>query len=108
LLSDGLLHAAEIVILAAGFFYFAALRRRQTLAPVSAWGGLFLGAGAFQLFDGLVVHKVLRLHQIRNGVDLLPYDLTWNVAGAVLLLLGTALSWHGLKRRLTEAAVDRC
>ena len=29
-----------------------------------------LGLGVFQLFDGVVNHKILRIHQIRSGVDL--------------------------------------
>ncbi|MCO1595396.1 DUF2243 domain-containing protein [Micromonospora sp. RHAY321] len=91
LLSDGLLHAAELIGLVAGFFWFADLRRRAALATRHAWGGFLLGAGGFQVFDGLVDHKVLRLHQIRYGVHLVPYDVLWNVGGAVLLLAGAAL-----------------
>jgi uncharacterized membrane protein len=95
LLSDGLLHTAEIVVLVAGFFAFADLRRRRALAPVSAWAGFFLGLGAFQLFDGIVDHKLLRLHQVRYGVDdLIAYDLAWNAAGAILLLIGAGLAWR--------------
>ncbi|WP_432493256.1 DUF2243 domain-containing protein [Kineococcus auxinigenes] len=30
----------------------------------------------------------LRIHQIRYGVDLLPYDLAWNGAAVVLLGIG--------------------
>lgn len=93
LMSDGLLHAAELVLLVGGFFWFADLRRRQALAPRSAWAGLFLGLGAFQLFDGVVDHKLLQVHQIRYGVDnLLVYDLAWNAAGVVLLLIGALLA----------------
>lgn len=95
LLSDGFLHTAEIVVIVGGFFAFADLRRRHALAPVSAWAGFFLGAGGFQLFDGLVDHKLLGLHQVRYGVDLLPYDLAWNAAGAVLLLVGAVLARRG-------------
>jgi uncharacterized membrane protein len=95
LLSDGLLHTAELVIVVAGFFAFADLRRRRALAPMSAWAGFFLGLGAFQLFDGLVDHKLLRLHQVRYGVaDLFAYDLAWNTAGAILLLIGAGLAWR--------------
>jgi uncharacterized membrane protein len=39
LLSDGLLHTAEIVIIVAGFFAFAESCRCDALGPVSAWGG---------------------------------------------------------------------
>lgn len=88
LLSDGVLHAAELIGLVAGFSLFADLRHRGTLAPAHAWAGGFLGAGAFQLFDGVVDHKVLRLHQIRYEVDLLPYDLAWNLGALVLLAIG--------------------
>ncbi|MEU6203780.1 DUF2243 domain-containing protein [Micromonospora musae] len=98
LFSDGLLHAAELLALVGGFFWFADLRRRQILAPRAAWGGFLLGAGAFQLFDGLVDHKVLRLHQIRYGVHLLPYDVVWNVAGGVLLVAGAVLTWRARSR----------
>ncbi|SCE74717.1 DUF2243 domain-containing protein [Micromonospora chokoriensis] len=98
LLSDGLLHAAEVVALVGGFFWLADLRRRGALSSRLTWGGLLLGAGGFQLFDGLVDHKVLRLHQIRYGVHLVPYDVVWNVAGAVLLLAGIAVVWRSRSR----------
>ena len=91
LLSDGLLHAGELVLLVAGGFGFADLRRRGALAARWAWSGLFLGLGGFQVFDGVVDHKVLRVHQVRYGVDLLPYDVAWNGAGAVLLAVGAVL-----------------
>lgn len=93
LLSDGLLQTAYLALLVAGLFAFADLRRRHALAPRSAWAGFLLGAGAFQVFDGVVDHKVLRVHQVRYGVeDLLTYDLAWNAAGVLLLLLGAGLA----------------
>jgi uncharacterized membrane protein len=92
LLSDGLLHAAELVVLVAGFFLFADLRRRHELARGSARAGLLLGMGGFQLWDGVVDHKLLRVHQVRYGVDTLPYDLAWNGGAVVLLLVGAALA----------------
>ena len=92
LLSDGLLHAGELVALVAGFFLLADLLRRRTLGRGTAWAGFFLGLGGFQLWDGVVDHKVLRLHQVRYGVDTLPYDLAWNGAAVVLLLVGTVLA----------------
>ena len=94
LLSDGLLHAAELVALVAGFFLLADLQRSRALVLPRAWAGFFLGAGSFQLFDGIVDHKVLRLHQVRYGVDLLPYDVVWNLAGGLLVLIGTFLWWR--------------
>ncbi|GGS29733.1 DUF2243 domain-containing protein [Actinokineospora fastidiosa] len=92
LISDGLLHTAELVGLVAGFALFADLLRRRALSTAHAWAGLFLGLGGFQLFDGIVDHKLLRVHQIRYGVDLLPYDLAWNGAGLLLLAVGAVLT----------------
>ena len=92
LLSDGLLHAAELVAIVAGFFMFADLRDRGVSEPTLALSGGFLGAGGFQVFDGLVDHKVLKLHQVRYDVDILPYDLAWNAAGIVLIIVGVILA----------------
>lgn len=92
LVSDGLLHTAELLALVAGFVLYADLRRRHALAPAHALAGLFLGLGGFQLFDGIVDHKLLHLHQVRYGVDVLLYDLVWNAAALVLLAVGAALA----------------
>lgn len=91
LISDGLLHAAELLAIVAGGFLIADLLKRQALTSTYAWAGFFLGLGGFQLFDGIINHKVLRLHQIRYGVYLLPYDVAWIGAGAVLFLIGIGL-----------------
>lgn len=88
LLSDGLLHAAELLMLAAGFYLFVQLCRHGAASRAHAWAGLLLGAGGFQLFDGLINHKLLRLHQVRYVDNLLPYDLAWNAVGVVLLTIG--------------------
>jgi uncharacterized membrane protein len=96
LMTDGFLHAAELLVLVAGFFQYAELRRRNTLDAAHAWSGFFLGAGGFQLFDGIVDHKVLRLHQIRYGVATLPYDIAWNLFAVALLAIGV---WLGVRAR---------
>ncbi len=43
------------------------------------------------LYDGLFQHKVLGLHQIRYHVDVLPYDLVWNIGGGIGILIGAYL-----------------
>ncbi len=92
LVSDGIFHAFGFFALVGGMFMMADLRRRGVL-HWSRWvGGILLGGGVFQLFDGTVHHKLLGLHQIRYGVDLLPYDLTWNITAAVLILAGVVIT----------------
>lgn len=105
LLSDGLLHAVELLLLVAGFFLLADLRRRAALHTRRAWAGFLLGAGGFQLFDGVVNHKVLRLHQIRyDVVDLFVYDAVWIGSAVVLLAAGAAVALTGRDRRTPATA----
>ncbi|WP_194206109.1 DUF2243 domain-containing protein [Superficieibacter sp. 1612_C1] len=94
LLSDGLLHSGELIFFVLGFFMFADLRSRSKLNRTSAWAGFVFGLGAFQLFDGIVDHKLLRLHQIRYVDNVLLYDLVWNVSGLLLLLAGYLIFRH--------------
>jgi uncharacterized membrane protein len=91
LVSDGVFHAFGWFAVVASLFLLADLRRRSALQTPRWVGGALLGGGAFQLYDGTVQHKLLRLHQIRYDVDLLPYDVTWNLIAVVLVLAGLGL-----------------
>jgi uncharacterized membrane protein len=75
----------------AGLFLFADLQRRAVTVPKRLWAGALIGWGGFQVYDGLIQHKVLGLHQIRYNVDLVPYDLIWNISGGIGLAIGIAL-----------------
>jgi uncharacterized membrane protein len=96
LVSDGIFHAVGFTAMVVGLFLLADAVRRGSFLPKRWWGALLLGAGGFQLYDGIVQHKVLKLHQIRYNVTVWPYDLTWNgiavvmLAAGVLLMLGRA------------------
>jgi uncharacterized membrane protein len=91
LVSDGYFHAFGWLAVVGGLFLFADLQRRRASDRRRVLGGGFLGWGAFQLYDGLFQHKVLGLHQIRYGVDLVPYDVVWNVAGGLGVVIGLVL-----------------
>lgn len=52
---------------------------------------MLLGVGFFQLYDGLVQHKLLGLHQIRYDVYIVPYDIVWNVTAVIILIIGAIL-----------------
>lgn len=91
LVSDGLFHAFSWFATIAGLFLFADLRRKNGLWPMRWVGGILLGAGGFQLYDGTIQHKILRIHQIRYVDNVLIYDIIWNVAASILLLVGLYL-----------------
>ena len=87
---------------ALSLFLLADIRRRGAMSWGRWTGGLLAGLGAFQLVDGVVLHKVLRIHQIRYDVDLLVYDATW-IGTAVLALAAGLL----LLRRTRPHRTDR-
>ncbi|MDJ0462708.1 DUF2243 domain-containing protein [Streptomyces sp. H27-C3] len=91
LVSDGIFHAGGWFAVVAGLFLYADLRRRDTLVRPGWWGGVCLGLGGFQLYDGTFQHKVLEIHQIRYGVDVAPYDWTWNAIAVLFLAAGATL-----------------
>ncbi|GIN21241.1 hypothetical protein J1TS3_23750 [Siminovitchia fordii] len=77
----------------------ADLRRRGKLNLTNWWGGMLLGAGGFQLYDGLIQHKMMRIHQVRYVDNILLYDFVWNLVGALLLISGIALTKSIVRRR---------
>lgn len=91
LLSDGVFHAFSFFAVVAGLFLLAERRRRGDFVLGRWLGALLVAAGAFQLYDGTVQHKLFGLHQIRYGVDLTAYDVTWNIVAVLLIMAGTVL-----------------
>nr|WP_256368812.1 DUF2243 domain-containing protein [Agromyces sp. Marseille-P2726] len=104
LISDGILHAAELFALVGGFFLLFDARRREGFSAASAWAGVVVGLGLFQVWDGLIHHKVLRVHQVRYDVELLPYDLAWIGSGLVLLAVGVIVTIAAARRTGDERA----
>ena len=91
LISDGLFHAFSWFATVASLFMVAHLRKLRVWDKRSWLGAAILGAGVFQLYDGIIQHKVFRLHQIRYDVDIFYYDLVWNVLAIFMILIGWGL-----------------
>ena len=94
LISDGLFHAFSWFATVGGLFALAALRRRNEWRFPRWLGGVFLGAGMFQLYDGTIQHKIMKIHQIRYDVNVLPYDLVWNITAAAMVIAGILLLYR--------------
>jgi uncharacterized membrane protein len=102
--SDGVLHTFTLSML-----FFGAYRLwedRRSLAQVVGdrlfWGSVLLGGGGFQLFDGVVNHKLLQLHPVREGADnILLYDAAWIASALVMLTAGWLLWRSGTSSRAT-------
>ena len=88
IVSDGLFHAFTTTMWLVGASLLWTWRRRfaDVVGSMHFWASVFLGMGAFQLFDGIVNHKILAIHPVRAGVDAIwPYDAVW-IASALALL----------------------
>ena len=93
LVTDGLFHLFSTAALVAGLVLL--WRRRADALP--GWrrrtlGGALVGGGALNLYDGTIQHKLLKLHQVRDGAgNQLPYDLAFIGLAAAVLALGVVL-----------------
>lgn len=97
LISDGIFHAFSWFATIAGLFLFADLRRRNGLFFQRWLGGVLLGVGVFQLYDGIIQHKWMRIHQIRYVDNVIVYDIVWNVGALIILLIGIYLLFRTSK-----------
>lgn len=91
IVSDGIFHLVSSALLMLGALLLWA-RGYQLRAPGEGrvlLAGLLLGMGCFNLYDGIIQHKILQLHPVREGVaNMLPYDLAFNGMALALLLAG--------------------
>ena len=92
LVSDGIFHLFSTAVLVLGAIQLVERRRTSPDPPRLALAGILLGAGCFNLYDGTIQHKLLRLHQVRPAApNDLPYDLAFLAIAAVIALSGALL-----------------
>lgn len=91
LVSDGLFHAFSWFATIGGLFLLADIRRRNAFLLKRWTGGVLLGGGGFQLYDGTIQHKLMKIHQIRYVDHVFIYDLIWNILATVMVLIGIIL-----------------
>lgn len=109
IVSDGAFHLFTTLMLLLASLRLWADRRRlsQVMSGRPFWAGALIAGGCFQLFDGVVNHKLLRLHPVREGVDnILPYDIAW-VASALALLGAGWLVWRAIPRPALDGGNGR-
>lgn len=94
LVADGFFHGATWLITVWGLFMFADVRGQIRVSWGRWAGAVITGIGFFQLVDGILFHKILGIHQIRYGVDLLAYDLVWIASAVILLVGGLLILWR--------------
>ena len=98
---DGLFHVAAWIATAAGvlLLWRAGLADRVPRARRFA-GGLLLGFAGFNLVEGAVNHHLLKLHNVREVADPMPWNIGFLMASALLLSIGLVLA----RRRTRDRA----
>ena len=92
-LADGLFHLAALLVTVAGVaLLWRAQERSVRRRP---WGelvgGVLVGAGAFNIFDGVVNHLLLDLHHLHEETYELSSDLVYIAVSVVLVGVGVLL-----------------
>ncbi|MDL5360432.1 DUF2243 domain-containing protein [Halalkalicoccus sp. NIPERK01] len=107
---DGLFSLTMLLIagLGAVMLWRIANRAREPLPSLVALGASLVGAGVFNVFDGVVDHYLLGLHDVIHGTE--AYNPHWVVVSLLMLGAGLLVVWLADRRsgpgRATEEVVD--
>jgi uncharacterized membrane protein len=86
---DGLFSLAmvAVMVVGAGVIWRELNRASERYSAVRVLGSLLVGAGLFNVFDGVVDHYVLGVHDVVHGTQ--AFNPHW--VGASLLILGVGI-----------------
>ncbi len=92
IISDGIFHLfVTVVIFVSGIMLWKGSSPQH---PSSFWGSFLLGAGTFNLLEGIVNHHVLQIHHVKPGPSQFLFDLLYDAAALLLIMAG----WMMLRR----------
>ena len=119
ILSDGVFHLFSTLLLLWGLFrvWRGRARWRATSGSIMI-AGILMGAGGFNLYDGIIQHAILHLHLVNEHVcpvkgfyvnnslatcpQDIPYEVVWDIVGFIILAIGFLL-WRENRRALQHA-----
>lgn len=95
-LGDGLFHVFDWVMTLAGIIaLWLAVKRDDVMLSTSVLIGAFcIGAGMFNVVEGILSHHVLQIHHVKPGAHQLAWDLSFIGAGVLSVVIG----WFILNR----------
>ncbi len=87
---DGLFHVLDWVLTVVGVVLLWRAGGRDDV-PWSSnifFGSLLIGAGLFNLVEGIIDHHILGIHHVKSGPHQLAWDLGFLGVGGLLVLVG--------------------
>jgi uncharacterized membrane protein len=85
---DGLFHAVMWLALLVGLIVFVNRLKVSVFNPSYFWGTILLGAGAFNVVEGVVNHHTLQIHHVRFGPGGAAWDFGYLLISAIIALFG--------------------
>ncbi|GAA3525477.1 hypothetical protein AFL01nite_13560 [Aeromicrobium flavum] len=106
---DGLFHVFTWVMVLVGLaLLYSRVQhsRGRVWTSRALWGWVLVGAGVFNLVEGVVDHHILGIHHVRSGDNQMWWDLGFLALGALLVLVGWLLQ-RGASYRDPELSAAR-
>jgi len=92
---DGLFHLFDWVMTLLGLaLLWRAVKQPIQLSTSTFIGSLLVGAGLFNVVEGIIDHHLLQIHHVKPGPNQLSYDVSFLLVGALLVLVGGLLLWR--------------
>ena len=90
-IGDGIFHAIDWLMTLAGIIVlWLAVKRDDIVLSNSVLIGSFcIGAGLFNIIEGILSHHVFQIHHVKPGVHQLAWDLGFIGAGILSLVIGS-------------------
>jgi uncharacterized membrane protein len=99
-LGDGLFHVFDWLMTVAGIIalWLAVKRDDVPLSSTTFIGSFTIGAGLFNVVEGILSHHLLQIHHVKPGTN----QLTWDLAFIGVGLAAIAIGWWLLRQTKTE------
>lgn len=96
---DGLFDAATWIFTVLGIYLLWQAVKRDDVPRSSniLFGSILIGAGAFDVVEGIIDHQILGIHHVKPGTNELIWDIGFIALGAILVIVGWLLVQAGKK-----------
>jgi uncharacterized membrane protein len=103
-LGDGLFHVGTWILSVIGIalLWRAGASGNVSWSPKIFGGSLLLGAGLFDLIEGLIDHHILQIHHVKSGPNQLAWDIGFLVFGAILAIVGWIILRSGQQENSSQ------
>jgi uncharacterized membrane protein len=104
-LGDGLFHVFDWLMTIAGIIalWLAVKKDDVTLSTSTLIGSLAIGAGLFNVVEGILSHHLLQIHHVKPG----NYQLTWDLAFIDVGILAIAIGWLILRLNKNRSLIQK-